>query len=101
MALHISRALLTFRHSRTPTFPSPLRCGALTFPRLRDAGLGSFGVGYYQLVFTYYGNRALVVATIPMRLLFAGLMASWGKGFGGVVAYELSVALLCGVAAFA
>jgi hypothetical protein len=54
------------------------------------------GVGWYQLVFTYQNNRTLIIATIPMRLLFAAVM--WKFGESAVMAYEAGVAVICGLA---
>jgi len=64
------------------------------------AGLGSLGVGWYSLVFAWSGNRTFFLATVPIRLTFAGLILSqWG--WSGVVGYEASVAVVAAVAAYA
>jgi hypothetical protein len=59
-------------------------------------GLGAIGVGWYELIFAYQNNRALIIATIPMRLFFAFIMLAWGNT--GVVGYEAGVAVVCGLA---
>lgn len=59
-------------------------------------GLGAIGVGWYELVFAYQCNRALIAATIPMRLFFAIVMWTWGNH--GVIGYEVGVAFVCGLA---
>lgn len=64
--------------------------------RLTGTGLGAIGVGWYELIFAYQNNRALILATIPMRLFFAFIMLSWGNT--GVVGYEAGVAVVCGLA---
>ena len=47
----------------------------------------------------YQGNRGLILATIPMRLGFAGVMGYWGNM--PVLGYEVGVAVLAFLAAFA
>ncbi|KAF2024267.1 hypothetical protein EK21DRAFT_117952 [Setomelanomma holmii] len=42
-------------------------------------GMGAIGIGLYQVVFAYQGNRALILATLLMRLGFMGVMAQWGN----------------------
>lgn len=59
-------------------------------------GLGAIGVGWYELVFAYQNNHALILATIPMRLFFALVMWTWGNT--GVIGYEVGVAIICGLA---
>lgn len=61
-----------------------------------QTGLGAIGVGWYELIFAWQYNRALILATIPMRLMFAAAISSWGNS--GAVAYEVGVALVCGLA---
>jgi hypothetical protein len=63
---------------------------------LTSIGLGGIGVGWYELIFAYQKNRALILATIPMRLFFAFIMLAWGNT--GVVGYEVGVAIVCGLA---
>jgi hypothetical protein len=63
---------------------------------VRCIGLGSIGVGWYQLVFTYQNNRTLIIATIPMRLFFAVVMWNWGNS--AVMGYEAGVAIVCSLA---
>jgi hypothetical protein len=58
--------------------------------------LGSIGLGVYEVVSARQNNRALIFATIPVRLLFAVMGWIWG----GVVVYEAGVAVVCGVALF-
>jgi hypothetical protein len=62
---------------------------------VRCTGLGSIGVGWYQLVFAYQNNRTLIFATIPMRVFFAFVMWSWGNS--AVMGYEAGVAVVCGL----
>lgn len=87
-------------HQRQPVNP---RCANARYGQIDTAnhqpGLGGIGVGWYELIFAYQNNRVLILATIPMRLLFASIMTSWGNN--GVVAYEISVAVVCGIALLA
>lgn len=56
---------------------------------LTPAGLGALGIGWYQLIFAWQGNKALIVATIPLRLVFAAVVyraSGWDA-----VAYEMVV----------
>lgn len=62
---------------------------SLTMYSLTLAGLGALGIGWYQLVFAWQGNRALIVATIPLRLVFAAVVYR-SSGWGAVV-YEMIV----------
>lgn len=58
------------------------------------------GVGWYSLVLAWSGNKLFFAATVPLRVAFAGLIASqWG--WSGVVGYEASVAVVAAVAAYA
>jgi hypothetical protein len=59
-----------------------------------NAGLGAIGVGWYELIFAWQSNRGLILATIPLRLLFGCVIWDWGSRTA--VAYELSVAIICG-----
>jgi hypothetical protein len=59
-------------------------------------GLGALGVGWYELIFAYQNNRALTLATIPLRLVFASVMWNWENS--GVMGYEMAVAVVCGLA---
>ncbi|KAF1360952.1 hypothetical protein EJ07DRAFT_45758, partial [Lizonia empirigonia] len=36
-------------------------------------GLGMLGVGWYQAVFAWQNNKGLLVATIPLRLVYAAV----------------------------
>jgi hypothetical protein len=65
----------------------------------RRTGLGAIGVGWYELIFAWQYNRALILSTIPMRLMFAAVISSWGNT--GAVTYEVGVALVCGLALLA
>jgi hypothetical protein len=42
------------------------------------------------------GNRALFLATMAMRVVFAGVMMGWRES--GAVVYQLGVVVVCGVA---
>jgi hypothetical protein len=59
-------------------------------------GLGAIGVGWYELIFAYQNNRALILATIPLRFVFAYVMWTWENS--GVMGYEMAVAVVCGLA---
>jgi hypothetical protein len=62
---------------------------SLTMYSLTPVGLGALGIGWYQLIFAWQGNKALIVATIPLRLVFAAVVyraSGWDA-----VAYELAV----------
>ncbi|KAJ4307620.1 hypothetical protein N0V94_009673 [Neodidymelliopsis sp. IMI 364377] len=61
-------------------------------------GLGSIGIGWYQFVFACQNNQALFIATIMLRLVYAGVVATWGDQ--RVVAYEFAVWLLANAAAY-
>ncbi|KAJ4993694.1 hypothetical protein SVAN01_00748 [Stagonosporopsis vannaccii] len=61
------------------------------------AGLGALGIGWYQFVFACQNNQPLLAVTVPLRLVYASILA-WSGNNGKVVAYELVV---CGLAAFA
>ncbi|KAF3040738.1 hypothetical protein E8E12_008391 [Didymella heteroderae] len=50
-------------------------------------GLGALGIGWYQLIFAWQGNRALVIATIPLRLVFAAVVYRT-SGWGAVAIYQ-------------
>jgi hypothetical protein len=63
---------------------------------LTSIGFGEIGVGWYELIFAYQKIRALILATIPMRLFYAFIMLAWGNT--GVVSYEVGVAIVCGLA---
>ncbi|KAH7082077.1 hypothetical protein FB567DRAFT_594582 [Paraphoma chrysanthemicola] len=66
---------------------------------LQAIGMGAIGIGLYETIFAYQGNRQLIFATLPMRIAFAGVMASWGVGTA--VLYDGIVAVVCGVALLA
>lgn len=53
-------------------------------------GLGALGIGWYQLIFAWQNNQPLFAATVPLRIVYATILASWG-GHGKAVAYELAV----------
>lgn len=61
-------------------------------------GLGMLGIGWYQAIFAWQNNKGLLVATIPLRLVYAAITASWG--YRGAVVYELMVWTLANCAAY-
>lgn len=61
-------------------------------------GLGALGVGWYQFIFTFQNNRQLLIATIPLRLVYAAVVARWGEW--KAVGYELVVWGLANCVAF-
>ncbi|KAF2628283.1 hypothetical protein BU25DRAFT_448224 [Macroventuria anomochaeta] len=67
-------------------------------PAVQSIGLGALGVGWYQCVFACQNNKALFIATIPLRIIYAAIIARWG-GWKPVL-YELAVWGLANCAAY-
>lgn len=65
---------------------------------LIEAGLGALGIGWYQFVFACQNNRSLFIATIPLRIVYAFVVARWAGR--DAVAYELVVWGLANSAAY-
>lgn len=77
--------------------PDPLQ-DHIRIGRLTGTGLGALGMGWYQFIFACQNNRALFVATIPLRIVYAFVVAriaGWDA-----VAYELCVWALANCAAY-
>ena len=70
-----------------------------TQTKQRYKGLGGIAVGWYQLIFTFQGNRRMMASTIPLRLGFAAVMYSWERQ--PVMIYELIVVWFCLLGVFA
>ncbi|KAI4937400.1 uncharacterized protein J4E92_002131 [Alternaria infectoria] len=66
---------------------------------LQSIGLGAVAVGWYQLIFTFQGNRRMMASTIPLRLGFAAVMYGWERQ--PVMIYELIVVWFCLLGVFA
>ncbi|KAF1834449.1 hypothetical protein BDW02DRAFT_550494 [Decorospora gaudefroyi] len=65
---------------------------------LQMIGLTTLATGWYQLIFVAQGNRRLMLATVPLRLGFAGVMYGWGRM--GMVLCEGCVVWFCLVGVF-
>jgi hypothetical protein len=59
-----------------------------------DVALATIALGVYEVSFARQKNRALILATVPVRLLFVEM--EWMRG--GAVVWEVVVVLVCVVA---
>lgn len=66
----------------------PLISSTTRHALLKLPGLGALGIGWYQLIFTWQNNKGLIVATIPLRLVYAA------------VVYEVAVWMVANCAAY-
>jgi hypothetical protein len=101
-----SNILFTSSHLLVAILPTTLTCQLHVYLNTTKhkltrttKGLGAVAVGWYQLIFTFQGNRRMMASTIPLRLGFAAVMYNWERQ--PVMIYELTVVWFCFLGVFA